>query len=240
MNYNDYLRSNIEPIWCVGCGLHLVLNQVIKVFSELEKKPIVLSGIGCTGRSAGYFNLDTVHGLHGRIVPLAEGVKRARKNKEVVVISGDGDLLSIGGNHLLHSSRRDVDITVIGVNNSVYGLTGGQLSPTTKRGMKTLTTPEGSDIDPIDVQKVLMSNSRYFYARTTPIHTEHMNKVIKQAINWKGFSFVEIVTICLETIGKDMGLKDPVKMYQWLREKYKIVENKDMLGEFELGVVKHD
>ena len=240
MASKDYLRPGVTPIWCVGCGLHVVFNQLLKTFDELKLEPIVLSGIGCTGRSAGYFNLDSVHGLHGRIIPLAEGVKRARKDKEVVVISGDGDLLGIGGNHFLHSSRRDINIAVICVNNSVYALTGGQLSPTTKKGTITKTTPKGSEIEAIDSQKVLMSNKRYFYARTTPIHTDHMKKVIKQAIEWNGFAFVEIVTICLETIGKTMGLNKPAKMYQWLKENYKIVENKDRLDEFELGVVKHD
>lgn len=240
MASNDYLRPGVTPIWCLGCGLHVVLNQLIKIFDDLKIEPIVLSGIGCTGRSAGYFNLDSVHGLHGRIIPLAEGVKRARKDKEVVVISGDGDLLGIGGNHLLHSSRRGVDITVIGVNNSVYALTGGQLSPTTKKGMITLTTPDGSDVEPIDVLKVLKSNKKYFYARTTPVHVEHLNKVIKQAIEWKGFAFVEVVTLCLETVAKKMGLNTPAKVYQWLRENYKIVENKDDLDEFDLGVVKSD
>ncbi len=237
---SDYIRENTKPIWCAGCGLNIVLAQLTKIFDELKIEPIVLSGIGCTGRSAGYFNLDSIHGLHGRIIPLAEGVKRARKDKEIVVISGDGDILGIGGNHFIHASRRDVDMLVICVNNSVYGLTGGQLSPTTKKGMKTTTTPEGSEIEAIDAQKHLMANKKYFYARTTPVHTEHLIKVIKEAFAWKGFAFVEIVTLCLESVGKEMGLNQPVKMYQWLKDNYKIVEGKFVLDEFDLGVVKHD
>ncbi len=240
MSFRDYKRPGIEPIWCLGCGLHVVFTQLIKTFDELDLEPIVLSGIGCTGRAAGYFNLDSVHGLHGRIIPLAEGVKRARKDKEVIVVSGDGDLLSIGGNHFLHSSRRNVDMTVICVNNAVYGLTGGQLSPTTPKGAKTKTTPEGSEIEPINAQKVLMSNKRYFYARTTAFHAEHMKKVIKQALEWEGFAFVEIVSLCLETIAKSMGIREPPKMYKWLEENYKIVEGKEVLNDFELGVVKND
>ncbi len=106
--------------------------------------------------------------------------------------------------------------------------------------MKTITTPFGSDVDAIDAQKILMTNKRYFYARTTPIHTDHLANVLKQALKWKGFAFVEIVTICLETIGKDMGLREPANMYRWLKEKYKIVEGKNILDEFDLGVVKHD
>ena len=240
MASNDYIREGTKPIWCAGCALNILLSQITKILGELKMEPVILSGIGCTGRSAGYFNLDSVHGLHGRIIPLAEGVKRARREKEVVVISGDGDILGIGGNHFIHSSRRDIDMAVLCVNNSVYGLTGGQLSPTTKKGMKTVTTPDGSNIDAIDAQKHLMANKRYFYARTTPIHTEHMIKVIKQAFEWKGFAFVEIITLCLESIGKEMGLKEPVKMYNWLKENYKIVEDKKVLGDFELGVVKSD
>ncbi|MBD3156187.1 MAG: 2-oxoacid:ferredoxin oxidoreductase subunit beta [Candidatus Aenigmarchaeota archaeon] len=239
MTYKDYKRPGVEPIWCLGCGLHVVFTQLSNLFDELEMEPIVLSGIGCTGRTAGYFNLDTVHGLHGRIIPLAEGVKRARKDKEVIVVSGDGDLLSIGGNHLLHTSRRDINMTVICVNNSVYGLTGGQLSPTTPKGAKTKTTPGGSEIEPIDAQKILMSNKRYFYARTTPVHVKYMKEVIKQAIEWDGFAFVEIISLCLETIGKTMGLKKPSKMYNWLEENFRIVENKQVLDDFELGVVKN-
>lgn len=240
MASNDYLRKGTKPIWCAGCGLNILLSQITKIFDDLKIEPIILSGIGCTGRSAGYFNLDSVHGLHGRAIPLAEGVRRARKDKKVIVISGDGDILGIGGNHFIHSSRRDIDITVICVNNNVYGLTGGQLSPTTKKGTKTVTTPWGSDIDAIDAQKHLMANNRYFYARTTPVHVDHLIKVIKEALEWKGFAFVEIITLCLETIGKSMGLREPVNMYQWLKDKYKVVEGKDVLGEFELGVVKSD
>lgn len=239
MAYKDYKRPGVEPIWCLGCGLHVVFTQLSSLFDELEMEPIVLSGIGCTGRTAGYFNLDTVHGLHGRIIPLAEGVKRARKDKEVIVVSGDGDLLSIGGNHLLHTSRRNINMTVICVNNSVYGLTGGQLSPTTPKGAKTKTTPGGSKIEPIDAQRILMSNKKYFYARTTPVHVKHMKEVVKQAIEWEGFAFVEIISLCLETIGKTMGLKKPSKMYNWLEENFRIVENKQVLDDFELGVVKN-
>jgi 2-oxoglutarate ferredoxin oxidoreductase subunit beta len=239
MSYKDYQRPGVEPIWCIGCGLHVVFTQLSQLFDNLDLEPIVLSGIGCTGRTAGYFNLDTVHGLHGRIIPLAEGVKRARKNREIIVVSGDGDLLSIGGNHLLHTSRRNIDMTVICVNNSVYGLTGGQLSPTTPKGAKTKTTPKGSTIEPIDAQSILMANKRYFYARTTPFHVDHMRKVIKQAIEWEGFAFVEIITLCLETIGKTMGLKEPPKMYKWLEENFKIVENREKLDNNELGVVKN-
>ena len=240
MSYEDYKRPNVNPMWCSGCGLYGIFNAMINVFDERGFKPIILSGIGCTGRATGYFNLDGVNGLHGRIIPFAEGVKRARENKEVVVISGDGDLLGIGGNHLLHSSRRGVDMLVICMNNNVYALTGGQLSPTTKRGMKTITTPEGSDTDPIDAQRIIMSNKKYFYARTTPFHVEHMKDVIKQALGWRGFAFVEIITLCLTTIAKRMEINSPVGVFNWLKENYKIVEGKNVLGEFELGVVKSE
>ena len=240
MSYEDYKRPDVKPIWCAGCGLYGIFNAMINIFDERGLKPIILSGIGCTGRATGYFNLDGVNGLHGRIIPFAEGVKRAREDKEVIVISGDGDILGIGGNHLLHSSRRDVDMLVICMNNNVYALTGGQVSPTTKRGMKTITTPDGNDTDPIDAQRVIMSNKKYFYARTTPFHAEHMKDVIKQAIDWKGFAFVEIITLCLPTVAKKMGLDNPAKVFNWLKENYKIVENKNVLGEFELGVVKSE
>ncbi|MFH1637832.1 MAG: thiamine pyrophosphate-dependent enzyme, partial [Candidatus Woesearchaeota archaeon] len=159
MSWIELIRQERMPtVWCPGCGLGILLTQVAKAFEELGldyTNTAVVSGIGCTGRFAGYLNMDTVHSLHGRAIPLAEGIKRANENLNVFVISGDGDLTGIGGNHLLHASRRNVNITVICVDNGIYGMTGGQLAPTTEKGMATATSPYGSPYEPINLQGII-------------------------------------------------------------------------------------
>lgn len=236
----EYIKKEKLPtLWCPGCGLGLILQSTAKAFEELNPGKIaVVSGIGCTGRSAGYLNVDSLHTLHGRAVPAAEGMKISNPELNVVVLSGDGDLLGIGGNHLLHTSRRNTNITIICNSNETYGLTGGQLSPTTKKGLKTSTSPYGNPYPPVNVQGLLTSNERYFYARTSVYHVDHMKKVIKEAIQWNGFAFVEIIGICIESFGKRQGYKHGYEMLAELKKEYKIVGGTTKLGNNELGVVK--
>ncbi len=224
MKAKDYLATKKFPtMWCPGCSLNVVLNQTASAFGELgleKEKTTVVSGIGCTGRSSGYFDLDSVHTPHGRPIPVAEGIKHANPEMNVVVVSGDGDLLGIGGNHLLHSSRRNPNITVICVTNEVYGLTGGQLAPTAQKGAKTLTSPNGSTSDPLNIQGLLTLNKKYFYARTTAFHVEHIKECVKEAIKWEGFSFVEIITMCHTNYARRLGFKNNAEILKKLEEDF--------------------
>ncbi|MFH1455488.1 MAG: thiamine pyrophosphate-dependent enzyme [archaeon] len=244
MSYKDYLAVDKFPtIWCPGCALGILLKETAHAFNDLgfKKENIVtVSGIGCTGRSSGYFSNDSIHTPHGRPIPVAEGVKGANPEMNVVVISGDGDLLGIGGNHLLHSARRDANITVICVSNEVYGLTGGQMAPTTKTGAKTLTSPKGSTIVPMNVQGLLTLNKKHFYARTSAYHLPHMRKCIKEALEWDGFSFVEVITMCMTNYARRLGYKTNYEILMQLKKDFQVKSGEGLLADNEIGIVKHD
>jgi 2-oxoglutarate ferredoxin oxidoreductase subunit beta len=242
MTKNYFKQEMFPTIWCPGCGIGLATKEAAKAFEELgldNSQISIVSGIGCSGRAAGYFNMDTIHGCHGRAIPVAEGLKRANPKLNVVVFSGDGDIVGIGGNHLIHSPRRDTDITVICINNQTYGLTGGQLAPTAKEGTITMTSPEGSSYYPFNIQDIVASNKRFFYARTTVFHIDHMRKCIKEAIEFKGFSFIEVISNCVETYGKRQGYKDAYEMLMEYKN-FKIASNKDRLEDNEIGIIKRE
>lgn len=239
LNLMNYLKQDLLPTtWCPGCGNGIVLKTVCDAFDELnisKKDVAVVSGIGCSGRSAGYFDLDSVHTAHGRAIPVAEGIKLANEKLKVVVISGDGDLLGIGGNHLLHASRRNTDITVVCYNNEIYGMTGGQVSPTTFSGTKTLTTPTGCTDRPLNVQAIIKGHD-CFYARTTAFHIKHLKKSIKAALQHKGFSFVEARVQCIVNNGRRLGFKNAHEMLMAFKNNYKINDKTPMLNENEIGI----
>lgn len=241
MSYKDFLKLERFPTtWCPGCGIGLVIRAVAELFDELgfkKENTVVVSGIGCSGRAAGYFNLDTAHGLHGRAIPLAEGIKRANKNLNVIVISGDGDLAGIGGNHLLHSSRRNINLTLICINNETYGMTGGQLAPTTKKGTVTLTSPFGNEYEPMNLQGLITSNKQHFYARSTVYHIDHLKNCIKKALQHKGFSFVDVISDCITNFGKRQGFKNAYEMFMSYKQYYKINPDAKILADNELGVI---
>ena len=222
--------------WCPGCGIYTIFNTMCEILGELKEDVVVVSGIGCTGRIAAYFNLGSVHVTHGRAIPVAVGIKKANPKLKVIVISGEGDLLSIGGNHFLHSALRNDDITVICNNNEVFGMTGGQKSPTTRKGAKTRTTLGGNISNPMNIQGIVVSNEKYFYARTSSFLMEHMKATVKKAINHKGFSFTEIVSPCIENFVKKQGmtLKDVLEEIK----NYKISNTNKILDKDEFGVVE--
>lgn len=204
------------------------------------KNTTVISGIGCTGRSAGYFNLDTVHTTHGRALPVAEGIKIANPKMNVIVISGDGDLLSIGGNHLIHTSRRNTNITAICYVNEIYALTGGQVAPTTKRGIKTITTPQGNPYMQIKSQSIITSYPNHFFAKTSICHQKHLRSCIKRGIKHKGFAFIEIRGFCIESDGRRRGYKNATEMMEKIKKKFKIRKRTGStpLKDNELGIVE--
>ncbi|MBW3003191.1 2-oxoacid:ferredoxin oxidoreductase subunit beta [Candidatus Woesearchaeota archaeon] len=245
MSYKDYLKLEKMPtVWCAGCGLGILLQTTAKAFDSLQldkSKTTVVSGIGCTARGSGYFNLDSVNGIHGRAVAIAEGIKRARDDMNVIVFSGDGDITGIGGNHLLHCSRRNTNITVICANNEIYGMTGGQKSPLTPKGVPTMTSPEGNRFEPVNIQGIIAANKKHFYARTTVWHVEHMKRCIEEAIKCPGFSFVEIRVNCISNYGRRIGFKTPFEMLKNFRDTFKVNNNPaGLLKDNELGIVKND
>jgi len=241
MNYKDYLKvERYPPSWCPGCGIGIVVANTARVFEELKFKKettTIISGIGCSGRIAGYFNLDTIHGLHGRAIPIAEGVKLTKPDINVIVMSGDGDLVGIGGNHLIHACKRNTNITVICNNNYTYGMTGGQRSPTTDKGIKTLTSPYGNVEEPINIQGLIRANKR-FYARTTTFHIPHMKNCIKEALNHKGFSFVEVISNCVENYGRRLGFKNAYEMIMSFKEHFKPAKDVKELKDNQIGIIK--
>jgi len=214
--------DRIPHIWCPGCGIGTSVNCFARA---IEKADIdydnlhVVSGIGCTGRVAGYVNLDSFHTTHGRAIPFATGMKLANPALNVVVFSGDGDLFSIGGNHFIHAARRNMDVTVFVLNNFTYGMTGGQYSPTTPTMERAATAPYGNVERDFDTCFMARATGAMFVARSTTFHVAHLKKMAKLALSKRGFSVVEIVSQCPTFYGRYQGLGDAVKMLEWIRDR---------------------
>lgn len=224
---NKWLNNSEEFIWCPGCPLSWGLMTTIAAFEELKLKPEntwVVSGIGCTGRMANYFACLTAHTTHGRGVPVAEGIKLADPGKDVFLISGDGDLLSIGLSHLIHAARRNTPIKVICFNNSVYAMTGGQTSPTTPVGAPTETHPGGSPYLPIEPENLFQSFPKIFFRRTMVYHRDHFVETIKGAYAHPGFAFVEVISFCRINDPRFKQAKNPDQLIgQFLRRAFQDV-----------------
>jgi len=203
---NACLREDRMPhIWCPGCGLgtvlHCFLRGLLKSGLSLDKV-VVVSGIGCAGRVAGYVKLDSFHTTHGRAIPFATGLRLANPELKVVVFSGDGDLIAIGGNHFIHAARRNIDMTVICVNNFNYGMTGGQLGPTTPLSARTSTSPYGNAEPPFNVPHLAAASGAAYIARWTSMHVRRLERSITEALLKRGFSLVEVITPCPTLYGR--------------------------------------
>ncbi len=203
---DTYLRADRLPhIWCPGCGLGTALScfirGLLKTGFDLDKVAVV-SGIGCTGRVAGYIKMDSFHTTHGRPIPFATGLKLANPELEVVVFSGDGDLAAIGGNHLIHAGRRNLDITVICANNFNYGMTGGQLGPTTPLDARTTTSRLGNIESPLNIPYLAAASGAVYVARWTTAQVRELERAITEALLKKGFSFVEVINPCPTYYGR--------------------------------------
>jgi 2-oxoglutarate/2-oxoacid ferredoxin oxidoreductase subunit beta len=195
-----FLRSERMPhIWCPGCGIGTTVNCFVRALVDsnvdLDKTAIV-SGIGCTGRVAGYMKLDSFHTTHGRAIPFATGLKMANPKLNVIVYSGDGDLSAIGGNHLIHAARRNIDLKVICVNNLIYGMTGGQTAPTTPEDIVTSTSPYGTYDPAFNLPHLVDASGACYVARWTVFHVKQIAKAMTEMLNKKGFSFLEIISPC--------------------------------------------
>ncbi len=201
----DY-KSNLKPIWCPGCGNFGVLSAIYKAFEELQLQPentAVCSGIGCSSRLPGYINAYTFNGIHGRVLPFATGVKMSHPEATVIAVGGDGDGFSIGAGHIGHAARKNIDITYIVMDNNIYGLTKGQASPTTPLGVRTKTTYYGNMGMTFNPVRMLIAYKASFVARTFAGDPKHVQKMIVEAIQHPGFSFVEILSPCVTFRGKD-------------------------------------
>lgn len=240
----DFLRMDRMPhIWCPGCGIGTTVNCFAHALEssglDLTKVSIV-SGIGCTGRVAGYLNLDSFHTTHGRAIPFATGLKLANPSLKVVVYSGDGDLSAIGGNHFIHAARRNVDMTVILINNSTYGMTGGQVAPTTPMSAVASTTPYGNFESAFNLAALADSCGAVYVARWTAFHVRHTTKAIKEALAKKGFSFVEILAPCPTLYSRRNKLGDGLAQMVYYQQNSEIrngADTKDVALDFQGKII---
>lgn len=230
------IRADRMPhIWCPGCGIGVVMRcyaHAIQMFGDSADRHVVVSGIGCSGRVAGYMNIDSYHTTHGRAIPFAIGLKLANPDLHVTVFSGDGDLAAIGGNHLIHAARRNVDLTVICTNNFNYGMTGGQSGPTTPPGARTSTTPYGCPELPFNLVNLLWAAGANFVSRWTSIHVREIRQDILYAFQKSGFSFIEALVPCPIGFGRSNQLADAIDELQLYRDRCEIAEgvSLDQLG----------
>jgi len=205
-NIDRYLRMDRMPhIFCPGCGVGPSIASFIRGFTRAGIDPdsiAFVSGIGCSGRAAGYLKLDSFHTTHGRAIPFATGLKLANPKLKVVVFSGDGDLATIGGNHLIHAARRNIDILCICINNFNYGMTGGQMGCTTPWSALTTTSPYGNYETPVNLPYLMAASGASYIARWTILHLRELEKSIAEALKKPGFSFIEVVSPCPTVYGR--------------------------------------
>ncbi len=236
--FMKYLRKDRLPnIFCAGCGNGIVMNTFFNgmEMAEINMEDVVLvSGIGCSSRIPGYVKCDSLHTTHGRPISFATGVKLANPDRNVVVFSGDGDAAAIGGNHLIHGARRNIDLTVICINNSIYGMTGGQISPTSPQGSYGSTAPYGSLENPFDLSKLVTAAGASYVARWTTAHPLQLSSAIKKGLKNKGFSFIEVVSQCPTYFGRKNRMRSPLDMMQWMKEESVVKRKADRMDESEL------
>jgi len=234
-----YLRPDLTLPFCVGCGCVNVMSSFLRAAHELGHKDldkfVFCSGIGCSAWiPSPYLMADSLHVLHGRSIPVAMGVKLMRPDLNVVVFGGDGDIAGIGLSHLVHAARRNLDVMVVMVNNMIYGMTGGQVAPTTPFGVKTTTTPYGNFEYALDVTRLVVTAGANFAARWTTAHGEELTQAMKTAITTKGFAFIEAVSPCPTAFGRRVGFKDVAEMLRWFRDSSVSLEQASGMDEKEL------
>jgi len=218
-DYQQYLRVDRLPhIWCPGCGHGIIFKALLRAIDalELEKDDTCLvSGIGCASRLPGYADFNTLHTTHGRALPFATGIKVIKPELNVIVTAGDGDVVAIGGNHFIHTCRRNIDMTLIIFNNSIYGMTGGQVSPTTPHKAFASTAPYGSLSHNFDFAKLAEAAGATFVARATTYHVKLLEKAILEGIKHKGFSVIEVLEDCPTAYGRRNKFKGAVDMMKY-------------------------
>ena len=245
---HNYLRHNksFPHVWCPGCGNGIVMGALLRAIYRLElsKDEVVLaSGIGCSGRMPTYLDFNTMHTVHGRALTFATGVKLANPALNVVAIMGDGDATAIGGNHFIHAARRNLDLTAVIINNSIYGMTGGQYSPTTPFGSKSTTSAFGHIEQAFSIAELAVTAGASFVARSTVYHADLLDRLIEQAMEKKGFAVVEVISNCHVQYGKKNKLGGAVDMLQSFKEQAVTVNRaaklttKELEGKTTIGVL---
>ena len=236
---DKYFRMDKLPhIWCPGCGHGIIMLSIAKAIDKLgldKDKVCIVSGIGCSSRAPGYMDFNTLHTTHGRALAFATGVKLANPELEVIVVSGDGDASAIGGNHLIHASRRNIGITAVIFNNNIYGMTGGQYSPTTPTGDLGTTAPYGNIDKPFDIAQLAAAAGATYSARSTVYHANQLTNYIEKAISHKGFSLVEAVTPCPTYYGRKNKKGSAPNMMKYLKDTFIDVKAADKLPEEKLA-----
>jgi len=219
-----YIRPGfLSTTSCAGCGNGIIAQSVLRAIDELKIKMddfVFVSGIGCAAWiPSPFFNADVLHTTHGRPIAFATGVKLGNPKLKVMIISGDGDLVAIGGNHFIHAARRNLDLTVVCANNGIYGMTGGQVAPTTPLGLETTTTPYGNLERPFDLCRLAQAAGAVYVARWTTYHARKLTQSVKKAIQKKGFSFIEVISQCPVHFGRRTGAGDAVTMMKGYRQR---------------------
>ncbi|MGD1005408.1 MAG: thiamine pyrophosphate-dependent enzyme [Methanoregulaceae archaeon] len=221
MTYEDWFRKDRLPhIYCAGCGNGTIINCTLAAIDQMnwnKDETVFISGIGCSSRAPGYIVTDSLHTTHGRALAFATGVKLANPKLNVVIFTGDGDLAAIGGNHFIHACRRNIDITVICMNNQIYGMTGGQGSPTTPKGCFSTTTPYGSAESPFDLCELAIAAGANYVARWTSYHVKELEKAVKVGLETPGFSFIEAMTQCPTNFGRRNKFKEVLDQVEALK-----------------------
>ncbi|MGD8398912.1 MAG: 2-oxoacid:ferredoxin oxidoreductase subunit beta [Anaerolineae bacterium] len=247
----EFLRSHkrFPHLWCAGCGIGIVMASILRSVQKLELNQddvAVISGIGCTGRMPVYMDFNTMHTTHGRALAFATGLKMARPEMEIVVVMGDGDALAIGGNHFIHAARRNIDLTAIVVNNNIYGMTGGQSSPTTPMDAHSATAPYGHIEPPFPITDLAMAAGASFVARGTVYHVTELDRLVERAMKKDGFAVVEAVSYCHTTFGRANDMKSPIAMMQLLKDNSvslraaEKLEEEERAGKIVRGVFRDD
>ena len=246
-----YLRpkKKFPSVWCAGCGNGVVQSAIIRAIDKLglsKDGVVMVSGIGCTSRMPVYMDFNSLHTTHGRALAFATGAKFARPDMKVIVVTGDGDALAIGGNHFIHACRRNIDITAILINNNIYGMTGGQGSPTTPGGSFSTTTPYGNVEKHFDPCSLAQAAGASFVARGTVYHAAQLEKAILQGIEHKGFSLIEAVSNCHTYFGRLNRRGDAVAMVKHFKEvgvttaKAKTMSEEELKGKIVIGTLHED
>ncbi len=253
---HQFMRIDHLPhIWCPGCGNGIIMRDVAVAIQELiddpetrlnREKVVIVSGIGCSSRAAGYMDFNSIHTTHGRAIAFATGVKFANPELEVIVLTGDGDCSAIGGNHLIHAARRNLGLTVVTFNNDIYGMTGGQYSPTTPTGDMAATAPYGNLDRPFDIAQLAAGAGASFTGRGSAYHVRETIDLIKQGIRHKGFSLIDVYSVCPTYYGRKNHKGGAVEMLRWQKEnmipaaRYYAMSEEQKSGKLMVGTLTHN
>jgi 2-oxoglutarate ferredoxin oxidoreductase subunit beta len=235
MTVEDWLRQDRLPtIFCVGCGNGTVINCTLSAIDQAgwkKEETVFISGIGCSSRAPGYISADSLHTTHGRALAFATGIKLANPALKVVVFTGDGDLAAIGGNHFIHACRRNIDLTVVCMNNMIYGMTGGQGSPTTPMGALSTTTPYGSAEPAFDLCGLASAAGANYVARWTSYHVKELTAAIREGLAVPGFSFIEALVQCPTNYGRRNKFRQVLDQVEYFRTHAMLAQKAERMRE---------